>query len=253
MKNATREQNSMKRIFLSGAIVCLLTASVNFSSGASTPKVTSRIPRELEVLILKTLDSVNLRIEDVVESAEKGQRQSFSQSWDYQRPNRAESIPRRILVNHHYYGTQIEVRNLALSPFSIGDPGFGTGLPIATSPKYVEERFPSAGGQWTDVQNQLFSPLIDALLGNRYVQSNNGYVFSTKNGISGRVIANGRRVLRAQIDYVQSLCSGMVFMKRETETFYGIKHFATIVFPPSGAIQIAKTGKVTPEGTEKCK
>jgi hypothetical protein len=244
----------MKRVLASGAIIGILLVSfVNFSSGASTTKVTSRIPSELKVLILNTLDSVNLRIEDVVESVEKDQRQTSSQSWDYQRPNRAESIPRRVLVAHHYYGTQIEVRNVALSPFSIGDPGLGTGLPVVASPKYVEERLPSATGQWTDVQFQLFSPLIDALNGNRYVQSNNGYVFSTQNGIMGRVTVNGRRVLRAQINYFQSLCSGMVFMKRETETFYGIEHFATIVLPPSSVIQRAKTGKVTLDGPVKCK
>ena len=237
----------MKRLLATVALLCVLSAALANVTGATSSKVTFSVPTRLKALIVSTIDSENLRVSDVYVSVEKGQHWSSSEAWDYQSPNRAESIPRRIFTSHQYYGDQVEVGNIYLFHFSIP---VGVGVP--RFPNFVGQRLSRPRGDWTNVQSQLFTPLIDALSGNSYSLSKDTYRFSTRNGIRGSVTFNSRRVVRAEITYYPSICAGAEIMARETEAYFGIKHFALVVFPPHSAIQYGKIGVIKDERKNVC-
>jgi hypothetical protein len=237
----------MKRILATGALLCVLSVSFVNVTGATSFKVAFSVPTKLRALILSTINSENLRVRDDYSSVEKGQPQSSFEVWDYQSPNRAESIPRRILVSNHYFGDQVEVGNIYLFHFSIP-----AGVGVPRFPKFIGQRFSRPRGKWTNVQSQLFAPLIDALNGNRYVLSNDTYRFSTRNGIRGSVSFDSRRIVRAEVTYSSSICQGTDIMERETETYFGIEHFILVVLPPNSSIKYGKNGDIADEKKNFC-
>ena len=238
----------MRRSMIGAAMCVLAVAALMTSSGAAAPKVTYSIPKELKAEIIKTLNSPNLRVR-VVNEAE---RRSITHSWDYQSPDRAESIPRRIEVSGKSYGAQIEIGETIVDQYSFSklDPGLKTN----PNPKiqFIGLKLPPVIGRWSSEQQQLLAPLIDALSGNRYVKSKHTYIFSTKNRIEGKVTINDRRVVSAEISFLQASCSGRVIPYQESEYFYGIEHFAEVSGPPGSAVQYSTTGKTTPVTTNVC-
>jgi hypothetical protein len=234
----------VRRTISAGALICIVIAAVTIASSlAANAKVASSVPRELRTQILNTLRSVNLRVRDAYGST--------VQSWDYQSPDRSESIPRRFAVAGNDYGFEIDVGNNVVYRFSIGQLEPPIGVKVTGNREFVGLSISSGRGQWTNVQSYLFAPLIDALSGSRYVLSNDTYSFSTRSGIRGRVKVDGRRVLNAQITYFESSCSSKI-RYHESESFNGMEHFAKVVLPPSSAIQFAKSGKVTHEKKTVC-
>jgi hypothetical protein len=233
-----------RKIAVCALLSILIVVSTSVISGAANPNAISSVPRELKKLILNTLGSPNLRIVDFS--------QSIGQSWDYQGPNRAESIPRRFLVSHHDYGFEIHVGNIVVDHFSSGPLKSGAGFKVVGNPKFLGTRLSHGSGRWTNVQSYLFAPLIDALDGNRFTRSEGTYRFSTRSGIRGSVTVNGRRIVSAEIAF-RSSCSGKSSSYHDSELFYGIEHYEKVVAPPASAIQYAKPGTLTSETTEVCK
>ena len=244
----------MRRMIFVGAAALLFTmTTIGVCSGAAVPKVTSSVPKALRIQIMNTLSSPNLRVADVNQFIKGDRKQSTAQSWDYQSPNRAESIPRRYVVSRQHFGFQVEIGNIFLDHYSFSqlDPGAN----VNPSPKieFIGLRLPQGRVQWSIEQSQVFAPLIDALNGNRYVHTNSTYAFSSQSGIKGSVTVNGRRVVSAQITYLKSPCFGKATRYHESELFYGIEHFDKVVWPPSSSIQYPKSGKVIPTISNRCK
>jgi len=152
----------MRRTLVAGAIVCAVVSMwTGFSSGVVNPDGAASIPRAMKTLILNTLDGTILKIKDVQVYVQKGRNHSTAQSWDYQGPDRAETIPRRVLLSHRHYGLQIEVGNIVVDHFSEGqlDPGSGFKL-IPVPPPIVGLRNSREADHWTNVQSQFLAPLI---------------------------------------------------------------------------------------------
>jgi hypothetical protein len=232
-----------RRIAVGTLLSILIVVSTSAISGAANPNAGSSVPRELRKLILNTLGSPNLRIDDFS--------QSIGQSWDYQSPNRGESFPRRFLASHHDYGFEIDVGDIVVYHFSVGRLKPGAGYKVVGNSKFIGVRISNGSKRWTNVQGYLFAPLIDALDGNRFTRSEGTYRFSTRSGIRGSVTVNGRRVVSAEIVF-KSTCSGRSSFYHESELFYGIEHYEKVVAPPSSVIQYAKPGKLTSETTAVC-
>ena len=103
----------MRRMIFVGAAALLFTmTTIGVCSGAAVPKVTSSVPKALRIQIMNTLSSPNLRVADVNQFIKGDRKQSTAQSWDYQSPNRAESIPRRYVVSRQHFGFQVEIGNI---------------------------------------------------------------------------------------------------------------------------------------------